>query len=93
MTLNNTLGHCQIKAKVTFSPGKDKISKNLAKKASQNMANMMYHHKMVVLVEMAITHLEKNYLLKGFYFLGIVKIFLLNCMNFWIREVLTHLAI
>lgn len=55
-TLKNTLGHCQIKVKVTFSPWKDKTPKNLASKTSQNIVNMMYHHKMVVLAEMAITH-------------------------------------
>lgn len=89
-TLNNTLGYCQSTVKVTFSHWKDKTSRNMANKTSQNMANMMYHHKMIVLAEMAITHLERN-LLKCFCFLGIVNIFLLNCMNFWKREVLTHL--
>lgn len=94
-TLQNnlsTLGHCQIKVEVTFSPWKDKTSKNLANKTCQNMANMMCHHKMVVPAGTAITHLETNYVFKCFCFLGIVKIFLLNGMNFWKRKILTHSA-
>lgn len=81
-TSNNTLGHCQIKVPVSFSPWRDKTS--------QSVATMMYHHKMVVLAEMAITHLKTYYLLKHFHFLGNVKIILLNCMMFWKQEVLTQ---
>lgn len=73
-TSNNTLGHCQIKVKVSFSPWRDKTS--------QSMATMMYHHKTVVLAEMAITDLKTYYLSRHFHFLGNVKIILLNCMIF-----------
>lgn len=69
-TLKNTLGHCQIKVKVTFSPWKDKTPRNLTNKTSQNIVNMMYHNEMVVLTEMAITHLGEKKSLKEFLLVG-----------------------